>query len=74
MNLNENRQSDQQYRHDLEAMAELLLDIYMDRRFPPLEEADHLLTRPSRGRKIRLPHGVRLRREERSSTNDSSNT
>jgi hypothetical protein len=62
----------QRYREDLEAMAELLLDIYLDKNNPQAESTDSALTRPSRGRKIRRPPGTETRRAERSPNNDSS--
>jgi hypothetical protein len=75
MNQDDRKQPEQQqYRDDLEAMAELLLDIYLDKKHPPPEDADNFLTRPARGRKIRLPPSAQLRRAERSPTNDSSTT
>lgn len=61
----------QQYREDLEAMAELLLDIYLDKNNAQAENPDGALTHPSRGRKIRLPPGAETRRAVRSPTNDS---
>jgi hypothetical protein len=48
----DNSQTEQRYRDELQAMAELLLDIYLDKRNPQHEDAD-ALTLPSRGRKIK---------------------
>jgi len=65
-------QGGEQYQEDIEAMAELLLDIYLDKTNRQAENKDAVLTRPSRGRKIRLPPGAETRRVERSPRNDSS--
>jgi hypothetical protein len=57
---------DEHYQKDLEAMAELLLDMYLDKNLSSRENDSAVLTRPSRGRKIILLPGAETRRVKRS--------
>ena len=61
-----------EYGRDLEELAELLLDIYLDKINPQREDVDGSLTRPAGGRKIRLPLGAEPRQAKKSSTNSPS--
>jgi hypothetical protein len=68
---NRSEAEEKQYRHDVEAMAELLLDIYLDKLNPRPEPDVDVLTGRARSRKIKLLSGAAQRRKQRSQLNET---